>query len=340
MTRVLAELRNGSNINETQLEATIQTQTKNLNLDCKILENKYDAWIMTLEKSRQECCLLQLFTNRQIMIMVILLSTPTNNNQIKCCLLEKLCPSADANYSEANDMKLTTQGLVHYLRSVRLNNCDLSYENLCRLYASYRIESFDDDTKFLNKLSQFLRELFNDGKELFQNGALSNENEQYLVTLHTTLETTNNALMAHNVDMKTCCVLLQIFNNRLPCFFQILWCSVATEEDIRLFFSRVRTFPQLIFVVMNIDNMHYRLRERLLSEQTLLIKQHQPHGPVYYFSQEIMSCQKDLRSFPLTLKHQDPKVTYTLLTQLFQDSNNVRPDIEIICGKAGVGKLF
>lgn len=338
MARVLTELKNKSGMNDGQLETVIQTQTKNLNLEYQILENKYDAWLMILKKFRQECCLLQLFTNQQIMIMVILLTKPATDNEMKNYLLQKLSPAISVNYSEENDISLSVQGFAHYLRSLRLNNCDLSCENLSRLCRLYRIESFDDNSKFLNKISQFLREFLNDGKELFQNGVLGNENEQYLVTLHRKSEITSVSLTDHNLDMETCCVLLNIFNNRLPSAYQILWCSITTEEEILLFFSRVRNFPSLVFVVMNIDNMHYRLREQLLNEQSLLVKQQQNHGTVYYFSQEIASCQKNLRLFPVTSKHQDPKETYTLLNQLFQYSNHIRPEIEIVLGKTSVGK--
>jgi hypothetical protein len=202
----------------------------------------------------------------------------------------------------------------------------------------YKIESVDNDSVFLKKLCQFLQKLFDDGKELFPNGAISNENEQYLVTLNSTRETTNKTSTDHDLDIKTCCILLNIFNNRLPSVYQILWCSIATEDDIRLFFSRVRTFHHLTFVVMDIDNMHHRLREQLLNEQNLLTQKHETHGPIYYFSQEITAYQKDLRPFVVTRKDQEPNEAYTQLIKLFQYNNNTQPEIEIICGKAGVGK--
>ncbi|CAF1395666.1 unnamed protein product, partial [Didymodactylos carnosus] len=89
---------------------------------------------------------------------------------------------------------------------------------------------------------------------------------------------------------------------------------------------------------MDIDKMHHRLREQLLNEQNLLTRQHEPHGHVYYFSREITACQKDLRPFHVTRKHQDPNNTYAELNKLFQQNNSIQPEIEIICGKAGVGK--
>jgi hypothetical protein len=202
----------------------------------------------------------------------------------------------------------------------------------------YKIGSVDNDSTFLEKLCRFLQELLDDGKELFQNGAVMYENQQYLVTLDSSWETANKIPIDHYLDMNTCCVLLNIFNNRLPSFYQILWCSIATEEDIRLFFSRVRTFHHLTFVVMEIDNMHHRLREQLLNEQNLLTQQQKTHAPVYYFSREITAYQKDLTPFPVTRKHQDPNATYTQLIKLIQQENSVQPDIEIICGIAGVGK--
>lgn len=325
-------------MNERRLETTIQSQTETLQLKYKILENKHNSWLMELEKSRQECHLLKLFTNRQIMVMIILLTKSTSNNKIKRYVLEQICSSATMNYSEENEMKLAVHGLTHYLRSLRLNTCNISNVNLSRLCMAYKIESVDNDSMFLEKLSQFLRELLGDGKDLFQNVAVSNENQQYLVTLNPSCEATNQTAIGGDLDMNTCCILLNIFNNHLPSFYQILWCSTATEDDIQLFFSRVRTFHNLIFVVMEIDNMHHRLREQLLNEQNLLTQQEELHGSVYYFSRETTAHQKDLRPFPVPRKYQDPNSTYNQLIELIQRNKCAQPNLEIIYGKAGVGK--
>ncbi len=338
MNKILTELKKGQNMAERQLETVIQIQRKTLELTYQMLENKHDLWLRQLEKYRQECHLLKLFTNRQIMIMIILLAAPTSHNKIKQQFFEKLCSSTDINYSQETEVELTVQSLMHYLRSLRLNNCNLSKENLSRLYMLYNVKSFNDGSEFLKKLCQFIQELFDDGKELFPNNKISSEKQQYFVALHSTRETADKASIDHKLDLKTCCVLLNIFNNRLPSFYQVLWCSTATEDDIRLFFSRIRTFHHLTFVVMDMDNMHHRLREQLLNEQNLLTQQQEAHAPVYYFSQETTTYQKDLIPFPLTWKYQDPMETHNLLMKLFKENSNQPPNIEIICGKPGVGK--
>jgi Cdc6-like AAA superfamily ATPase len=270
--------------------------------------------------------------------MITLLTTPAKQHKIKRYFLEKLCSSVNIDYREDYEMKLTVQCLAHYLRSLRLNNCDLSNENLSRLCMLYKIESFKDDSEFLKKLCQFLQELFANAKELFSNDGILPDNQQYLVTLNLAQEEANITQLDHDFDMKVCCVLLNIFNNRLPSFYQILWCSSATEDDIQLFFSRVRTFHNLTFAVLDIDKMHHRLREQLLDQQSSLMQHQEHHGSVYYFTQEITACQKELRSFPMTQQYQDPKKTYTQLAKLFKNDNNKQPDIQIICGKPGVGK--
>ncbi len=295
---------------------------------------------MELEKCRQEYRLLKLFTNRQVMIIIILLTTSTTQNKIKHYFLEKLFSAKDITDNDKNEKKLSAQGLIHYLQSLRLNNCDLSRTNLSRLYRLYKIDSLDNDSVFLKKLCQFLHDLFNDGKELFPINDVLNESQQYLITLNSSTETTDQTPFDHDLDINTCCILLHIFKNRLPSCYQILWCSISTEPDIRLFFSRVRTFHSLTFVVMDIDKMHHRLREQLLNEQNLLAQQQEPHGPVYYFSRELTASQKGLRPFNLPQKSPEPSKICAQLLKLFQQNNNNQPEIEIIYGKAGVGQCF
>ena len=89
------------------------------------------------------------------------------------------------------------------------------------------------------------------------------ENEKFLIKLDSLERATNKIGFENDLDMETCCILLHIFNDRLPANYQILWCLNSTETDIRLFFSRVRTFPRLTFVVMDMDQMHHRLKELL-----------------------------------------------------------------------------
>lgn len=305
------------------------------------MKRKYEVWLETLKLSREKCHLLKLFTNRQIMILVILLTTPAQQHKIKSYFLKKLCSSIGKKYSEEEEIKLTVQYLAHLLRSLRLKNCNLSDENISRLCILYKIESIEDDSKFLKKLSEFLQELFDNSKELFSNDKISRDDKrQYVVTFDSVQDETNRNQLDHDLDMKTCCVLLNIFNDHLPSSYQILWCSSATKDDIELFFLRVRTFHKLTFVVLDIDKMHHHLREQLLSEQSSLMQSHDQHGFIYYFTQEIKPYKKSIILFYLTKEYQDPKETYNRLITLFKKDKNTQPNIQVVCGKSGVGKSF
>ncbi len=321
------------------MKRAVKTRTDNLELIYRALETAYDIWMTSLERYRQDSRLLNLFSNRQIMILVILLTTSTTQNQIKCHFLEKLSLSKDVIHHKEKELKLTIQCLIHYLRSLKMHDCDLSETNVSLLYETYKIEPNANAETSLKKLSQFLRELFNNGKELFQKNILINENQQYLVTPNTMKHASEKIPLEHDLDMDSCCILLNLFNDRLPSVYQILWCSIVNEDDIRLFFSRIRTFRYLIFVVMDIDKMHHRLREILLNEQDALTRQEQPHGPVYYFSRELTISRKGLRPFHITPRFRDPRQIYTQLVRLFQQNNWIQPQIQIIYGTAGIGKF-
>ena len=318
----------------------MKTRTDNLELIYRSLEIAYNMWITNLKQYRQDSCLLNLFSNRQIMILIILLTTTTTQNQIKCHFLEKLSLSKDVIHYKEKELKLTIQYLIHYLRSLKIHDCDLSEDNVSHLYDTYKIEPNSNAETGLKKLSQFLQKLFNNGKELLQRNSLINENQQYLVTPNTTRNTPEKIPFEHDLDMDTCCILLNLFNNRLPSVYQILWCSIATEDDIHLFFSRIRTFRYLIFVIMDIDKMHHRLREILLNEQDALTRQEKAHGPVYFFSRELTTSRKGLRLFHIPPRYRDSHQTYAKLVELFQQNRWVQPQIQIIYGTAGIGKFI
>ncbi|CAF2983496.1 unnamed protein product [Rotaria sp. Silwood2] len=225
--------------------------------------------------------------------------------------------------------------LTHYLCSLRIANCDVSEDNVSRLYTMYKLGQDVDIDTCLKKLGQFLQKLFNDEKPALHDNLTNHESQQYLVTLNSTeriIDKTSS--LEHDLDMETCCVLLSLFNDRLPCFHQILWCSIATEDDIRLFFSRNRAFCSLIFIAMGVDKMHHRLRELLLNERDSLTWSQEPHGPVYYFSRELTS-RKGLRPFHVTPKHRNRKETYAKLNKLFTQQNYAQSQFQIICGTAG-----
>jgi hypothetical protein len=333
LDRILSDLKTKPNNNEQQLEQAIRDRTSDFELNYRNLETAYDMWIKDLEKYRYDNRLLKLYSNRQVMIMIILLTIPTTQNQIQRKFLEKLFSSNRKD----EQFNLTILCLIHYLQSLRINDCNLSKDNITHLYNKYKIEYGSSVDTSLKQLGQFLKEVFNNGRELLTKNTTVNENQQYLITLNSLERTSDKVKLENDFDMDTCCILLNIFNDRLPADYQILWCSISTEDDIRLFFSRVRTFRYLTFVVMDIDKMHHRLRELLLIEQDLLAKQTEHHAPIYYFSRELTLCRKGLRQFYIPPKYRNPSQTYSQLMALLRRNNSPPPQIQIIYGTAGIG---
>ncbi len=335
--KILSDLKNNSDNNEEQLEEVIQDRTSHFELIYRNLDTTYSMWIKELEKYRHESPLLKLFSNRQVMIMIILLTKPSNQNPIQCQFLERLFSSKDLHNHRDEQFHLTILCLIHYLQSLRFNDCNLSIDNITQLYNKYQIEQGTSTDASLKQLCQFLSEVFHNGKELLKKSIISTENRQYLITLNPSERTSDKIKIENTFDMDTCCILINIFHGRLPADYQILWCSISTEDDIRLFFSRVRTFRNLTFVVMDIDRMHHRLREILLNEQDSLAKQSESHGTIYYFSRELTSCRKDLLPFRVPTKHRNPTETYRQLLALLARNNFSLPKIQIIYGTAGIG---
>jgi hypothetical protein len=254
------------------------------------------------------------------MFLIILLRPDAIRNR----LLKHLFTSKDIN----NEEKLSIQCLIHYLRSLRIHSYNLSDDYIHDLYTKHHIESNSSVDLCLKKLSQFLNDLFVNHDELFED---NQDNQQYLIKL--------NPIEGNNdFDMSTCCVLLNIFHQRLPASYQILWCSDITDEDIHLFFSRIRTFRFLTFVIMDIDKMHHHLREILLNEQDLLAREQIPHGIVYYFSRDFITSRKGLREFQIPTNYTHPKETLTHLMTLFQKHQSMLPRIQIIYGAASIGR--
>jgi len=321
--KILSDIGSNSNNFEQELEEIVQNQTKDFELIYRNLETTYTIWIKDLEKYRYENRLLTLFSNRQIMILIILLTVRSTNQSIQQRFLTKLFSL------EKQQSNSTIICLIHYLQSLRLNDCDLSIDHITVLCQRYPIEQGSSTDDCLKRLSQFLKEIFNSGKELLTKYAQNNENQQYLVLLNSSSDRSSD-LIENEINMDVCCMLISIFNDRLPADYQILWCSIATEDDIRLFFSRVRTFSYLTFAVLEIDKMTHRFREILFNEQDTLSKRSEAHGPIYYFSKEINLTRKGLRQIFITPKQRSPMNLRHLLQQ--------NHDINIVYGEAGIGK--
>ena len=324
-------MRGQSDQHLSQLEELIIERTRDLESSLRQLQDTYDRWIKDLEKHRYENNLLKLFSNRQIMIMILLLNKSTTQNSIQQQFFDNIFRSKDLQ-------KQTVLCLIHYLQSLRINDCDLSEGNVSRFYDQHRIDAGSATDAALKQLSRFLRELFPQNKEWFAKNPHASENQQYLVTVHSNERRAKQNDYQTDLDADTYCVLVNIFSGRLPAGYQILWCSVATEDDIRLFFSRVRTFHQLTFAVLEIDQMHHRLRTLLFSEQDHLHKQEKPHGSVYYFSKELTISRKGLRPFSASAKYRSRAETHSHLMNLMQQNHQAPPQIQIIHGAAGIGK--
>ncbi|CAF4322341.1 unnamed protein product [Rotaria sp. Silwood2] len=337
ISRILSGVKDNENEEIDILKRLVERQTDRLHLIHQQVVLNYKLWLEHLEEYRKLTHLLQLFSNRQVMILIILLTKSTPDNRMKWNFLKKLHFKSDKNFNDDRELQLTIKSLRHYLRSLRLFTCDLSVENIQRLYDKHQIPNRSNGESCLQKLSAFLKELLNDGKELFMERTAINDNQQYLVTLTHKDQPAEPNPLDHDLDMETFSILINILSHRLPASFQILWCSRATEDDIRLFFIRIKTFYHLTFVIMDIDKMHHRLREILFNEQDTLTKSDRPHGEVYYFSRELTS-RKGLRPYLVTPQIRNSMVANGKLNELFQSSNLIKPRLRVICGKAGVGK--
>ncbi|CAF3718863.1 unnamed protein product [Rotaria socialis] len=343
LNTILSDLKSNEEGSEQKLKQEIRNRTQYFQAKFTKFEADYDIWIRDLEKSRCQSPLLKLFSNHQVMIMFILLTTSPRENKVQLKFLEKLFSLKDLDLKNDEQFNLTILCLFHYLQSLRIKDCNLSNDHIINLYNKYKIEynnskNEDLQPENLQKLCSFLEDLFNKGKELLAENATNSENLQFLITLNSPERTQDKIELENDFDMDTCCILLNIFNDRLPADYQILWCSVSTDDDIRLFFSRVRTFPCLTFVVMDIDKMHHRLRELLLNEQDSLVKQSERHGTIYYFSRELISFRKGLRPFYIKQQYRDSSNTYSKFMTLLRNNNFTPPQIKIIYGKAGIGK--
>ncbi|CAF0904066.1 unnamed protein product [Adineta ricciae] len=331
--KVLSNMRN-DHVNHQQqeeFESLIRSRTNDFELIYRNLETTYDLWIKILDASRYENRLLKLFSNRQLMIMIILLTTSPSPNSIQRKFLDKLYLSQTGVNLNDRHVNLAIHCLSHYLQSIRLSDYDSSMNNIADLYHKYQIEQGTSIEASLKQLGRFFKDLFHSGKEL----SAKTESQQFLVSLSSVeQQSADRRKLDNDLDVKTCCLLVDVFHDRLPSSYQILWCSVCTEDDIRLFFSRVRNFSSLTFVVMDIDGMHHRLRELLLNEQNSLTKESKSHGSVYYFSRELITGRKGLQQYIILPKHRNPTQMHAQLRQ----NNVVLPQIQIVCGAAGSGK--
>ena len=327
----------------SELQDLVQSRTKDFTNESRQLEREYEDWIDRLTKWRNQNDFLKIFSNRQIMNLIILLTSSTKDYRVKHQLFEKLysLSKIEDEYTNTDITQLTSLSLAHYLRSLPINENE-SIENLIEdSLGRYRIEHNISIDASLEELDSFLQKFLPTIKKTLPEPIRDNENEQYLITLNSIHHGSEKTSSIYDdaLDIDTICILLNLFSDRFPSTYQILWCSETSIDEIRLFFSRIRTFVNIIFVVMDIDKMQARLREVFLSEQDQLSKYRERHGKVYYFSRELTTYRRGLKLFLIPPTYRHIRQTYTKLNQLSQQTQRMLPDIQVVCGKEGTGNF-
>lgn len=302
---------------------------------CQRLERNFTDWIDRLEKWRNRNSSFKFFSNRQIMNLIILLIHPTDIHRIKKQLFQKFYSTISINFDDETIIELTIVSLAYYLRSLPIDEIESFESTIEDFYKTCQLQPDANVDACLMQLDHFLQEFFTSTKQTLQKPIQDTEGEQYLVPLNFISRTSERKSSECTLDVDIFCILFNLFADRLPSIYQILWCSEINADEIRLFFSRIRTFSNLIFVIMEIDQMHPRLREVLLTEQDLLSKCREPYGIVYYFSRELTTYRRGLKFFQIPSAYRHVRQTYTKLTRL---SKKILPEIRIICGKEGAGK--
>ncbi|CAF3853458.1 unnamed protein product [Rotaria sp. Silwood1] len=332
---MLTDLRTYQN---AQLDNAIYNRIQSLELIYNSLKTTYDMWIENLKKYRQECSLLKLFSNREIMIIIILLRSSNAENSNRNRFLKKLFEFKNFKNQNEEEKILTIRCLEHYFRSLRIPHVNLTTDHLAELYQRHNIDAGSNTDVCLRKLTTFLKDILEHGGKIFPQEEIHDENEQFIVNINRPVSNPNQISFSNDFDLTICCILLNVFKNQLPSSYQILWCSNTTEEDIHLFFSRIQAFPSLTFVIMDIDKMHHRLREILLKEQDSLTRERIKHGRVFYFSRELTTTRKGLREFKLPAEYKNSQQSCKHLMNLFNERDIKPAEIQIIYGKAGIGK--
>ena len=320
-----------------QLKLAIKERVAGLQVILREMKEDYDSWLKNLKESRNQCPLLMLYSNHEIMTLILLLQKSTDPHSIRKLFLKRLYAFKDANQQKQED-EYAFHTLLHYLRSLRVSRLYSNMDQLKQLFALSQVEPETEIEVCLRKLGEFIQTAFRDEQRSLTSFTGIDKSQQYIVRMKSLASTGRDAASFElSLDRDTYCVILNLFHNQLPASYQILWCSNATATDIELFFARIRAFPSLIFVVLDIDRMHHSLRETLFNEQDSLTKE-KSHGTVYYFSEEISTARKVLREFHIPSAYRDPEPVYRLVMELFRSQRIPSPSLRVIYGEPGVGK--
>eukprot|EP01129_Flabellula_baltica_P004675 TRINITY_DN1646_c0_g1_i4.p1 TRINITY_DN1646_c0_g1~~TRINITY_DN1646_c0_g1_i4.p1 ORF type:complete len:4926 (+),score=974.20 TRINITY_DN1646_c0_g1_i4:1136-14779(+) len=132
-------------------------------------------------------------------------------------------------------------------------------------------------------------------------------------------------------------ILLQLYNERLPEEFEILYCSeLITSSMLELFLQRVLAFSnsERIFTLINVELLDYHLQEIILDYQNTYFfgKTVNIRYVITNSKKTILSESSALRTFKLT-KIISGELTYNIL-------NRNKNSIRYYCGDPGQGKTF
>ena len=197
------------------LKTLVEKQTERLSRTHHQLTNDYKTWLENLEEYRKLTCILQLFSNRQLMILIILLTESKHENEMRWNFLKNLHHKNDSGSNPDEEHQLTIQSLKHYLNSLRIFRCDLSTGTIERLYKKHQIRDKTKTEQSLQKLSEFLEEIVNDGRELSVERK-ANQNHQYLVTLAHKCQLSETNPFDRDLDLETFSIIFNIFDQSLP----------------------------------------------------------------------------------------------------------------------------
>ncbi|CAF1653045.1 unnamed protein product, partial [Didymodactylos carnosus] len=107
-----------------QMQACLNDGIDSLRTELKTFETTLNNWLHLLQRCRQKYPTLKLFTNRQIMIMLILLSSPPSNTELNAIFLNRLYDNYVLNNQqngvdeEQQQKLLTTDCMKYYLRMI------------------------------------------------------------------------------------------------------------------------------------------------------------------------------------------------------------------------------
>ncbi|CAF5219255.1 unnamed protein product, partial [Rotaria magnacalcarata] len=106
VSKLLSDLKNNEEGSEKKLKQEIRDRTKYFQAKFTKFEADYDIWIRDLEKLRHQSPLLQLFSNHQVMIMFILLTTSETENRVQQKFLKKLFSLNDLSKEQEENFKI------------------------------------------------------------------------------------------------------------------------------------------------------------------------------------------------------------------------------------------